>query len=103
MNIVSEIKRVLPVWVRLFREHTDGDPEAKLQEEVDEFLEEHSGNAKLGEAADVVIVMLTQLYVDGGYEIWDLLDEVHRKIGVNLTRQWTRNPDGTISHVKRVP
>ena len=100
MNIVSEIQRVVPVWVRRFHELTDSDPEAKLQDEVEEFLAEPSGNAKLGEAADVVIVMLTQLYVDGGYEVWDLLDEVHRKLGVNLTRQWAQNPDGTISHVK---
>ena len=87
-------------WVYNFSQMTASDPQAKLQEEVDEFLQaETFTRARLEEAADVTIVLLTQLAYES-FSLEDLLTEVHRKIGVNNTRRWRRDEHGVLHHIR---
>lgn len=100
--MTESIQERLTKWAALFQSLTDGRAQAKLPEEMQEFLEAVSGTEhKLEEGADVVIVVLTQLTTEG-FTLVDLLEAVDTKLLVNLERRWKRHADGTVSHVKEV-
>lgn len=88
----------LKAWHSIFRSLTDGEPRAKLPEEVSEFMEADSREKQLGEGADVIIVVLTQLF-SKGYTFADVMAAVVAKLDVNIHRRWKRMPDGTIHHI----
>lgn len=94
-------QELMDLWIEVWKRHvhTDGQPLDKLPEEVAEFLEDQDPDDRLAEAADVIIVVLTQMQWEG-YRTAEVMDEVNRKLLVNIFRRWARNPDGTISHVK---
>lgn len=89
---------LLDMWYTIFRKHTFVQPRAKLKEEVEEFLEADSKEEQLREGADVMIVVLTQLFMHG-YTFEDVQHAVEYKLGVNINRVWERQPDGTIHHI----
>lgn len=87
-------------WLNVFKSHSKTEPLNKLPEEVQEFLETNPGSVeRLNEAVDVTIVLWTQLYYEG-WLVDDILEEVKRKLIINVNRQWETMPDGTIHHVK---
>lgn len=104
MSQVSLLQVLLDRWVNKFSTLVS-DPRTaqnKLQEEVDEFLQAMPGSVhKREEAADVLIVVLTQMEVED-VSIEEVLWSVEEKLHVNLQRNWALNPDGTVSHVKDV-
>lgn len=88
-------------WTDLYVSLAVSEPQVKLEEEAEEFIEaEHGSEDKLAEGADVLIVTLTQLQKDG----WDLMEAlaaVASKLQVNLERQWRVLPNGALKHVKQ--
>jgi len=100
LTVWDSVQKTLVEWTSLFSTLSKTQPELKLAEEVAEFLEaEHDTDAKLKEAADVLIVVATQLTYEG-YTMEDLAHAVQEKLLINLARTWAKNPDGTVSHVK---
>ena len=100
LTVWDSVQKTLVEWTSLFSTLSKTQPELKLAEEVAEFLEaEHDTDAKLLEAADVFIVVATQLTYEG-YTMEDLAHAVQEKLLINLARTWAKNPDGTVSHVK---
>lgn len=98
--MILKLQRLAIGWHSVFRELSDGQPQTKLAEEVSEFLEaERRSTHKLEEAADVVIVVITQL-TDEGFTVRDLMAAVAAKLSVNIRRTWKLNSDGSVSHVK---
>jgi predicted house-cleaning noncanonical NTP pyrophosphatase (MazG superfamily) len=86
--------RLIRQWLKQLQSLTDAEPALKLSEECAEFM----GNPSLEEAADIVIVLLTQL-ASRGVTGKHLRRAVRDKLKVNLSRNWERRPDGTIHHV----
>lgn len=98
--MIAKTQDLLIQWHALFRSVTTGPPQNKILEEASEFLDaEPRSSHKLEEAADVVIVVLTQL-TDEGFTVKDLLRAVQRKLNINLRRKWRLHDDGTVSHIK---
>lgn len=94
------IQQLLDEWTLVYSGLTSTTPQAKLPEEVGEFLEAQPfTRAKLEEGADVVIAVLTQLAYDG-FNVEELKQAVQEKLIVNLNRKWRLNPNGTVSHIK---
>lgn len=82
-------------WHRAMFPHST--PEAyalKMGKEALEFRESPS----LEEGADVVLCLLGWLDLEG-HSVYDLFDAIEAKIIKNMTRTWTRLPDGTYQHV----
>ena len=46
------------------------------------------------ECADVMIILLQVAQTEG----FDLLDEVERKMAINVTRKWTKTKNGDFQH-----
>lgn len=100
---IESIQGLLDQWVALFKSLTSGSPQAKLPEETREFLDAEDGTAhKLEEAADVIIVTMTELAFEG-FTLAELADAIQAKLLTNLSRQWALHDDGTVSHVKPLP
>ena len=94
------IQQLLDEWANVYNGLASAPPQAKLPEEVGEFIEAQSfTRAKLEEGADVVIVVLTQLAYDG-FNVEELKQAVQEKLIVNVNRKWRLKPNGTISHIK---
>lgn len=70
----------------------------KLKDEVAE-LEElvQDGTDPLSELADVVIVCAMMTHC-AGHGFYELIDEINRKMDVNLERQWFPTASGTARH-----
>lgn len=88
-------------FFKIFMRNTNyhGVPQLKLAEEVEEFLTATDRYERLQEAADVIIVVGTQMYAEG-WNFNDVLNAVYEKLEINIHRTWNLNPDGTISHIK---
>ena len=96
----QDIHQLLTMWYNVFLELSELEPQNKLLEVVHEFLgAEPKTSAKLEEAADVCIVMMTQLLREG-WTPTDLAYSVIDKLQININREWVTNADGTISHRK---
>lgn len=98
--MIRRLNTALSMWTNKFCVLTNGEgvPQNKLKEEVGEFLTAQTKEDKLKEAADVTIVLATQLAVYG-YTFSDFLKEIERKLDINLMRNWVLQADGTIRHV----
>lgn len=96
--MLSEIDRLSWKFYKIYHDHTDAQPELKLNEEVVEFLSASTDEAKLEEAADVAIVLVTQLEIIG-FDIFDLMYAMESKLKINIDRTWEKQPDGTIKHI----
>jgi len=70
---------------------------AKLREETEEFLAATDPKERLAEGADVVIAV-TQLLLDDGHTVSDLLNAVRGKFIANIGRTWVLREDGMIHH-----
>ncbi|MCL2735625.1 MAG: DUF550 domain-containing protein [Propionibacteriaceae bacterium] len=91
-------QQLLYKWLTVYRSVTKTPPKLKLQEEVDEFHAETTRHGRLREGADVIIVVLTQLTMDG-WTANDVITAVTRKLRTNITRRWVVAEDGNIHHV----
>lgn len=96
---VSTTQALLNRWHAIVLSHDQRRPEIKLQEEVTEFLEAKGRDRKLQEGADVIIVVLTQLSRDH-WTLIEVLNEVARKLKVNIGRKWAVDSTGVLSHIK---
>lgn len=66
----------------------------KFEEESQEFIEKPS----FEEASDSLACLIAWAHLNGG--VHKLLEASERKLAVNWTRRWERQPDGTYHHVK---
>ena len=99
-EFIKTIQHDLDSWVACFSKLTSSAPELKLLEEVSEFREAQAfTRARLQEAADVTIVLLTQLAYEG-FNLEELLHAVQDKLVLNVGRKWTKDSDGVLHHIK---
>ena len=99
-EFIDAVQQDLDAWVACFSKLTSVDPELKLPEEVAEFLAAPaSTRARLQEAADVSIVLLTQLTYEG-FNLDELLRAVQEKLVTNVGRKWRLDSDGIAHHIK---
>ena len=99
-EFIEAVQQDLDSWVACFSRLTPSDPELKLPEEVAEFLAAPTfTRARLEEAADVSIVLLTQLAYEG-FNLNELLHAVQEKLVTNVNRKWRLDSDGIAHHIK---
>ena len=99
-DFIETVQQDLDSWAACFSKLTSSAPEMKLLEEVAEFHEAQAfTRARLQEAADVTIVLLTQLAYEG-FNLDELLHAVQDKLVVNVGRKWRRDSDGVLHHIK---
>ncbi len=102
---LNSIQQRLREWHAVLRGHVaQGHRIAKkLPAEAREFLEAETYPELVGEAADVMIVCLTDLFdhPDSTDPVGDVLAAVDEKLHINLNRTWALNPDGTVSHIRK--
>lgn len=83
----DELQTLMGQWLAVFWSHSESAPEAKLQEEVDEFLAaDHRTLHKLEEAADVMIVVMAEVLAEG-FTLPALSLTLRNKLNINIARR----------------
>ena len=108
ISISDDLDEPLSLWITIVRDLLKLDlagelnpvriHEAKLREEVDEFVGSSDKQKALSEGADVVIVVLTALAMFG-YDTSSIFEAVEKKLQKNIARTWTVLDDGRLKHI----
>lgn len=100
LNII-ELEEVRLRWsLETFKEATPTSSLNKCRSEIDEIEQDISNGIKRPEEYADAIMCLFDSAGRQGITVQEILESYRKKIEINKTRTWVKNPDNSYSHVK---